>query len=105
MSQAIVQIQGHQYLVTAKDEILIDRLDKKEKDKVDFSNVLLLIDGEKVEVGKPVVAGATVKATVLEHSQGPKIRVATYKAKSRTRRVKGHRSAQTKIRIDQITTK
>lgn len=103
MKYAVVKIKGHQYKVSEGDEIEIDRLPDKEKTEIVFDQVLLLVDGEKVKIGHPYLKGTSVKVEVIEHFKGPKIRVATYKAKSRYRRVKGHRSLLTKIKIKKIS--
>lgn len=100
MKYAIVKIGGTQYRVAEGDETVVDKLAGKEK--VEFSEVLLWVDDQKVEIGTPLVKGAKIKATVLEQFKGKKIRVATYKAKSRYRRLKGFRPQLTRIRIDRI---
>jgi len=64
---------------------------------------LLLVDGEKANIGQPLIKNAQVKAKILDQFKGKKIRVATYKAKSRYRRVKGSRPQLTKIKIEKIT--
>ena len=62
----------------------------------------MVVNGDKSEVGQSTVKKAEVEAEVLEHFKGKKLRVATYKAKSRYRKVKGHRSLYTKIKILKI---
>jgi large subunit ribosomal protein L21 len=67
------------------------------------ADVLLVTSGDKTTVGTPVVAKASVKLEVLVHEKGEKIRVATFKAKSRYRKVKGHRQALTQVKVVSIT--
>jgi large subunit ribosomal protein L21 len=76
-----------------------------EKSSVSISDVLMFVDGETVKVGTPLVDGAKVKATVTAHEKGEKLRVATYKAKSKERKVRGHRQAETVLHIDAISAK
>lgn len=102
MSYAIIQIAGKQYKVSPKDEIIVDRQDVKEGEKVTTSDVLLVGDGDKVTVGTPLVDKASVVYSVKNHQRGEKIRVATYKSKSRYRRVKGHRQEQSVLTIEEI---
>ena len=102
MKYAVVKIGGTQYKVSEGDEIAVEKLSNEEKEKVEFKDVLLLVDGEKAKVGDPLVKGAKIKATVLEQFKGEKIRVATFKAKARYRRVKGFRPQLTKLKIDKI---
>ncbi len=102
MTYAVVQIQGKQYFVKEGDELLIDRLDSNQDEEVVFPEVLLVKDGDKLMIGDPTVTKASVVATVKTHLKGEKIRVAKYKAKSRYRKVRGHRSLQTTLIINKI---
>jgi len=103
MKCAIIEFQGHQHLVREGEELVVDQLEEKKGKEVKIERVLLLEEKKKVQVGAPLVKNALVTAKVLEHFKGDKIRVATYKAKSRYRRVKGFRPALTKIKIVKIT--
>ena len=102
MKYAVVRIQGKQRLVTAGQPLIVDRLPGKETDKVEFKEVLLTIDGDKVVVGQPLVKGAAVTAVITAQSRGEKIRVSKFKSKSRYRRVKGHRQFQTELKVVKI---
>jgi large subunit ribosomal protein L21 len=102
MEYVIVKIGGSQYQVTAGDELEVEKLNVKKGKTIEFDEVFLLVKKGKVKIGRPLVKGVKVKARVLDHFKGKKIRVATYKAKSRYRRVKGHRKHLTKIRIEKI---
>lgn len=102
---AVVRVGGSQYLVREGDEIEVMRLTKPEGEKLVFDQVFLVKDQESVKVGGPTVEGAKVEAMVEKHFRGDKIRVATYKAKSRYRRVKGHRDELTKVKIEKIYVK
>lgn len=102
MHYAIVQIQGKQFRVSPGDVITVDQLPETKTNKLNFSEVFLYVDGDKRQVGNPTVP-YQIETTLLEQTKGPKIRVATFKAKSRYRRVKGHRQAQSKIKIEKIS--
>ena len=78
---------------------------KKKDEDVIFDSVLLVKDDDKVLVGQPVVKGAKVKGKVVDQILGEKIRIATYKAKSRYRKVKGHRDQLTRVLIEKIDVK
>ncbi len=67
-----------------------------------LDRVLLLVDGDNITVGKPVVDGARVLATAKKNGRGDKIIVFKYKAKVRYRRKKGHRQLLTTLSIDKI---
>jgi large subunit ribosomal protein L21 len=64
--------------------------------------VLFIADGDNITVGKPVIDGARVTATVKQNGKGEKIIVFKYKAKVRYRRKNGHRQLFTKVNIDKI---
>lgn len=96
---AIISWGGQQYRVAAGEEIDVLGLgDKKEGEKVSFDKVLLAKNKE-VKIGQPLLAKANVEAEVLNQFRGEKVRVATYRAKSRYRRVKGFRPDLTRVKI------
>ena len=101
MKFAVIATSGAQHKVEEGTEILVDRLDRKEGDKILF-DVILYVDDATVRIGMPTVDGSSVTATVIGHERGEKIRVAQYKAKSRQRRVRGFRHDYTRIKIDTI---
>jgi large subunit ribosomal protein L21 len=73
-----------------------------EGDSIELNKVLLLVDDDKVTVGKPLIEGARVLATAKKNGRGDKIIVFKYKAKVRYRRKKGHRQLFTTLSIDKI---
>lgn len=101
MDYAVVKIAGKQYRVHPGQILDVDRLDTDKK-KLSFDQVLLIRTDKSVKLGKPYLSGASVTAELVEHLKGEKIRVATFKAKSRYRRVKGHRSHLTRVKIARI---
>lgn len=105
MKYAIIKAGGVQYQVSEGQEIDIFRLDKEKGEAVVFDSVLLVKVDDKVLVGQPLVQGAKVKGKVVDQILGDKIRIATYKAKSRYRKVKGHRDQYTRILIEKIDIK
>ena len=102
MKYAVVQIGAKQYRVSEGDELLIEKLSSKKGDKIEFDQVLLVVDEKKAVVGQPLVAKAKIKAMILDQIKGEKIRVAKFRSKSRYRKVKGHRQKLTKIKIEKI---
>lgn len=99
MKYAVIKIGGSQYKVAESDEIKIEKIEGKKSDSVDFKDVLLLVDEKKIKIGEPFLPKVKVKAKILDQIKGPKIRVATYKAKSRYRKVKGQRKQLTRVKI------
>lgn len=101
---AVIKTGGKQYKVSEGDILVIDKIEKKPGEKVEFPEVLLLVDGDKVQIGQPTCPGTKVTAQVLEHFKGEKIRIARFKAKVRYRKVLGFRPLLTKIQIEKIET-
>jgi len=102
MKYAVIKTGGKQYKVQEGDTLEFEKLAGKSKDKIKFDQVLLVVDGDKTTIGKPLVKKALVTAVIVDQIKGKKIRVAKFKAKSRYRLVKGHRQQLTKVKIDKI---
>lgn len=101
MKKAVIQTGGKQYLVQEGETLNVELL-KAEKSKVAF-DALLVIDGDKVAVGTPVVDKVKVSADVVaEDVQADKVTSIRYKAKKRVHTVRGHRQHQTTLKITSI---
>ena len=100
---AIVNISGKQYRVEKGDEIKVALLETESGKKVKFENVLLTDDGKKVTIGNPVVSGATVSGTVINHGRDRKVIVFKKKRRKGYRRKNGHRQDFSLIQIDSIS--
>ena len=101
MKKAVIKVGGKQFIVSEKETLLVDLLPQGTKElKLD---ALMLIEGDKVEVGTPFVKGVKVSAKVVDELvKGEKIRVIRYKAKKRVHKENGHRQKYTKIEITSI---
>ena len=95
---AIVTTGGKQYKVSQDDIINVEKLDAKVGDKINL-DVMMLVDGDKVTNGNPLVKNAEVIAEVVSHSKEDKIVVFKYKAKKNYRRKQGHRQPFTALKI------
>lgn len=99
--KAVVKISGKQYLVSEKESLLVDLLPEGTKELT--LDALLVIDGDKVSVGKPLVKGVSVKAEVVEPVvKGDKLRIIRYKAKKRVHKETGHRQKYSRVQIISI---
>lgn len=105
MKYVVIQSGGKQYRASEGDILELERLDGEKDQKVIFDEVLLFTNNGTVTVGTPLVSGISVEGVILENFKGEKIRVAKFKAKSRYRRVIGHRQSLSKVRIDSISEK
>jgi len=97
---AVIRIKGNQLKVEEGDEILVDKL-VSDKPKAE---VLLLVDDQKVSIGKPTVKGVKVNLKVVDRQmKGKKIKVLKYRAKSRYRRRYGFRPVYTRLLVEKIS--
>lgn len=101
MTKAVVKIGGKQFIVAEKETLLVDLLQEGTKELT--LDALLVIDGDKTQIGMPTVKGVTVTAKVVDDLvKGEKIRVIRYKAKKRVHKENGHRQKYSKIEITSI---
>lgn len=96
---AVVVSGGKQYRVAPGDRVLVDRLAAEPGSSVKFGRVLLLHEGDTIEVGAPGVDGFEIEAKVLAHRRGPRIEVLRYKSKKRVRVHRGARADLTALEI------
>ncbi|WP_020615870.1 50S ribosomal protein L21 [Paenibacillus daejeonensis] len=99
---AIIETGGKQYKVQEGDVLFIEKLDTTAGDSITFDKVLAVSNGEGLVTGTPLVAGASVSATVEKHGKGQKIVVYKYKPKKNYRRKQGHRQPYSKVTIGKI---
>jgi len=100
---AIVDIAGQQFKVEKDQKIFVNRLDGAEGSEVEFSNVLLVENNGKVSIGEPVLSGAVVKATILGHPRGEKVKIFKKKRRKGYQKETGHRQDLTQLKIEGIT--
>ena len=99
---AIIQTGGKQYRVAPGDVLRVERLMGERGDEVILDQVLLVTDGETVQVGQPLVANATVRCQILRQGKGKKIIVYKKKRRKNYRRKQGHRQLFTALQISDI---
>ncbi|MEY2115642.1 MULTISPECIES: 50S ribosomal protein L21 [Rhodanobacter] len=102
MSYAVIKTGGKQYRVQQGDVLRVELLTADEGATVSFDQVLLVGSGESVTVGAPVIAGATVSATVRKHGRADKIRIIKFRRRKHYKRQQGHRQHFTEIEITGI---
>ncbi|MDR2416293.1 MAG: 50S ribosomal protein L21 [Candidatus Peribacteria bacterium] len=102
---AVINLQGHQYIVNEGLELTVDTLSTEEGKKLTIDTVLAVFDekGEIVKVGTPFVQGAKVEATVGATAKGEKVQVIKFKRKNRYFRKRGFRPMETVLTINTIT--
>ena len=99
---AIVEISGQQFKVQKSQRVYVHRLEANEGSQVEFDKVLLIEKDGKIQVGTPVVDGAKVAATVLNHLKGDKVLVFKKKRRKGYKVMNGHRQFLTQILIQGV---
>ena len=100
---AIIETGGFQFKVEPGMKLNVPKIESGEGDSINIDRVLLFGDGDDVEVGTPIIAGASVEAEVLEHGRGKKIIVYKRKRRKGYERTQGHRQDYTRIEIKSIS--
>ncbi len=101
---AIIKTGGKQYRVAPEDVITVEKLVGEPGDTVVISEVLMVADGNEVQVGAPFVEGASVACELVEQTRGPKIIIFKKKRRKHYRRKKGHRQDLTVLKVTEILT-
>jgi large subunit ribosomal protein L21 len=99
---AVIKSGGKQYRVESGKQVRVETLPADVGAAVAFDEVLLVGSGEGVKVGAPLVAGAKVKATVLAHGRGDKVKIFKLRRRKHYQKSQGHRQNYTEVRIDDI---
>jgi len=99
---AVIKTGGKQYKVAPGEQLKVEQIPADVGAEIILDQVLMVGDGESVRLGQPVVAGATVKATVVSHGRGDKIRIFKMRRRKHYQKHQGHRQGYTELRIDGI---
>jgi large subunit ribosomal protein L21 len=99
---AIIETGGKQYKISPGQKIKIESIEASADGKVVFDKVLLLADGEKVEIGAPYLIGKSVEGNLVGQGRGDKQIIFRYHSKTRYRKKKGHRQNFSEVEISKI---
>jgi large subunit ribosomal protein L21 len=100
---AVIKTGGKQYRVTNGATLKVETLAGDVGSAVVLDKVLMISDGDKMSVGKPLLTGASVKATIVAHGRGDKVRIFKMRRRKHYQKNQGHRQNYTEIRIDGIS--
>jgi large subunit ribosomal protein L21 len=99
---AVIKTGGKQYRVEQGDVLRIEKLEVATGESIDFDEVLLVVDGDKVNVGQPRLDGAKVSAEVVSQGRHDKIRIIKFRRRKHSRKQAGHRQWFTEVKITGI---
>jgi large subunit ribosomal protein L21 len=99
---AIIKTGGKQYKVQAGEQIRVEGLAGDVGYSISFGEVLLVGAGDSVKLGAPLLSGASVKATIVSHGRGEKVKIFKMRRRKHYQKTQGHRQSYTEVRIDDI---
>ena len=99
---AVFKTGGKQYRVSEGETLKIEKLEVEPGKKITFNEVLMIADGENVQLGSPLVEKASVEAKVISQGKGKKINILKFKRRKHSMKQQGHRQLFTEIQIGKI---
>ena len=99
---AVIVSGGKQHRVVEGETLKLEKIEVETGGKIDFDNVLLVADGDKVKIGEPTVKGAKVTAEVVSHGRHKKVKIMKFKRRKHHMKQMGHRQWFTEVKITGI---
>ncbi|MWP62373.1 50S ribosomal protein L21 [Gilliamella sp. Pas-s25] len=99
---AVFQSGGKQHRVSEGQVVRLEKIEVETGAEVVFDKVLMVANGEDIKVGAPFVEGATVKAEIVEHGRGDKVKIVKFRRRKHYRKQQGHRQWFTDVKITAI---
>ncbi len=99
---AVFQSGGKQHRVSEGQVVRLEKIEIETGSEVVFDKVLMVANGEDIKVGAPFVEGATVKAEIVEHGRGDKVKIVKFRRRKHYRKQQGHRQWFTDVKITAI---
>ena len=100
---AVIQTGGKQYRVNEGSVLRVEKLPADAGATVEFSDILVVGEGANVKIGKPMVSGAKVTATVQSHGKADKVRIVKFRRRKHYLRQGTHRQPYTEIKVTAIS--
>ncbi len=99
---AVVKTGGKQYRVAAGEKLKVEQIPADVGAQVILDQVLMVGEGDSVRLGQPTLAGVSVKATVVSHGRGEKVKIFKMRRRKHYQKHQGHRQGYTELKIDAI---
>ena len=100
---AVIRSGGKQHRVEPGEVLRLEKLDASEGETVNFDKVMMIGEGENIQIGTPFVDGGAVTAEVVSHGRGDKITIIKMRRRKHYRRQAGHRQYFTEVKIKEIS--
>ncbi|SEA48272.1 50S ribosomal protein L21 [Microbulbifer marinus] len=99
---AVIESGGKQHRVEEGEVLRLEKLEVATGESIDFDKVLMVVDGDKINIGAPVVGGAKVTAEVVSHGRGEKVKIIKFRRRKHSLKRQGHRQWYTEVKITGI---
>ncbi|AMX01626.1 50S ribosomal protein L21 [Microbulbifer thermotolerans] len=99
---AVIESGGKQHRVEEGEVLRLEKLEVATGETIDFDKVLMVVDGDKINIGAPVVDGAKVTAEVVSHGRGEKVKIIKFRRRKHSMKRQGHRQWYTEVKITGI---
>ena len=100
---AVIKSGGKQYRVQEGQTLKLEKIEVATGETIEFDEVLLVADGDDVNIGAPFISGAKVSAEIVSHGRGDKVKIVKFKRRKHHQKQMGHRQAYTEIEITGIS--
>jgi large subunit ribosomal protein L21 len=100
---AVIMTGGKQYRVSQGDKVRVEKLDAAQGDSIELDKVLMVVDGDDIKIGAPVLDGGKVTAQVKAHGRGDKVEIIKFRRRKHHMKRQGHRQAYTELEITGIS--
>ena len=99
---AVIATGGKQYRVTEGETLKVEKIAGEEGSEIELDQVLMVADGENIQVGTPLLEKGTVTATIKAHGRGKKVEIVKFRRRKHHRKQMGHRQSFTEIEVTKI---
>ena len=100
---AVIMTGGKQYRVSQGDKVRVEKLDAAAGDSIELDKVLMVVDGDDIKIGAPVLDGGKVTAQVKAHGRGDKVEIIKFRRRKHHMKRQGHPQAYTELEITGIS--
>lgn len=100
---AVVSTGGKQYRLTQGEVLRVEKLDAEEGATVELDKVLMIADGDKLNIGAPLIAGGKVSVVIKSHGRGKKVEIMKFRRRKHHQKCTGHRQSYTEIEVTGIS--
>lgn len=99
---AVIESGGKQHRVEEGEVLRLEKLEVATGESIDFDKVLMVVDGDAINIGAPLVGGAKVTAEVVSHGRGEKVKIIKFRRRKHSMKRQGHRQWYTEVKITGI---